>query len=173
LRLTAVLTLLLFTACASAPPPAGPLAPEWDAIPAGVADALCLRLKMDAIATGPVTIVQTTQPLATPLTLGALGNITKKRGKLNNAPVVNRAVPIQLASGGSCTWTAIDLSAIPRHQDEMLVELSAPVPNPFAAGEAGIFARVSLAGEHSSWYWLPLVQVSGGWSPGMALPLSL
>ncbi len=173
MRLTAVLTLLLFTACASNPQPAGPLAPEWETIPAGVADALCLRLKMDAIATGPVTIVRTTQPLATPLTLGALGNITKKRGRLSDAPIMNRAVPIQLASGGACTWTAIDVSAIPRHQDEMILELSAPVPNPFSAGEAGVFARVSLAREHSTWYWLPLLPVAGGWSPGMALPLSL
>lgn len=173
MRLTAVLTLLLLTACASTPPPTGPLSPDWDTIPAGIADALCLRLKMDAIATGRVTIVQTTQPLATPLTLGALGNITKKRGKRSDAPIVNRVVPIQLAGGGNCTWTAIDVSAIPRHQDEMIVELSAPVPNPFSAGEAGIFARVSLAGEHSTWYWLPLLPVPGGWSPGMALPLSL
>ncbi len=173
MKLTAVLALLLLTACASAPQPAGPLAPEWEAVPAGIADALCLRLKMDAIATGAVTIVQTTQPLATPLTLGALGNITKKRGKPSNAPIVNRVIPIVLTSAGSCTWTAIDVSAIPRHADEMVVELSAPVPNPYATGDAGIFARVSLAGEHSTWYWLPLVQRGGGWSAGLALPLSL
>lgn len=173
MKLTAVLTLLLFTACASAPEPTGPFAPEWDVIPAGVAEALCLRLKMDAIATGAVTVVRTTQPLATPLSVGALGNLARKRGKPVNAPIVNRAIPITLTAGGACTWTAIDVSAMKQHQDEMLLELSAPVPNPYAAGEAGLFARVSLAGEHASWYWLPLLPRGNGWSAGLPLPLTL
>jgi hypothetical protein len=175
LKLTAVLafTVLLLTSCKSAPPPAGPFAPEWEAIPSGIAETLCLRLKMDAIATGAVTIVQTTQPLATPVALSALANITKRRGKVTDAPIVNRVVPIALTGGGACAWTAIDVSAIPRHQDEMIVELSAPVPNPYAAGEAGMFARVTLAGEHATWYWLPLTQHAGGWTAGIALPLSL
>lgn len=173
MKLIAVLSLLLFTACASTPEYTGPLAPEWEMIPPGVADALCLRLKMDAIATGALTVVNTTRPLVTPVTIGALANITRKRGKPSDAPIANRAIPIALTGSGGCTWTAIDASAIEKHQDEMLLELSAPVANPFAAGEAGLFARVSLGGEHPSWYWLPLLPGGGGWSAGLALPLSL
>jgi hypothetical protein len=177
-RLLAV-ALLMALSCTSAPVP-DVLAPDWSVIPPGLTEALCMRLRMDAIATGNVTIVKTTQPLATPHTVAALANIAKRRRKTRamadagNAAIVNRVIPVSLPTG-TCSWTPIEVRDMARHADEMIVELSAPLPNPYEKGEAGVFARVSLAGENASWYWLPLVpQVTPEgttWATGM--PISL
>ena len=170
-----VLTALLFTtACRTAKPPEGPLAPEWDAIPPGIAEALCVRMKIDAVATGTLAFVTTTQPLATPLSLGALGNLGMHNPRKDvgaHVAEVNRAIPVTLAQG-TCNWRPVALRDIRKHSDEMLLELSAPLPNPFVAHEAGLFARVSLGGENANWYWLPLLPSGSGWTAGMALPLS-
>ncbi|HEY0160457.1 MAG TPA: hypothetical protein VGF28_24430 [Thermoanaerobaculia bacterium] len=174
MKLSAVLMTLLLAACASAPPPEGPLAPEWDVIPPGIAEALCVRMKIDAIATGRLAVVNVTQPLATPLSLGALGNLGRGRPRKDGAAAqaqVNRAIPVGLAQG-SCTWIPVEVRDVQRHADEMLLEMSAPLPNPYVANEAGMFVRVSLGGEHANWYWLPLLPSGGGWTAGMALPLS-
>jgi hypothetical protein len=176
---TPLITLIALTlfvlSCASAPKqPVVPAVPEWDLIPAGIGEAVCARLKMDAIATmGPVTIVGSTQPLASPRTVAALAGVTKKKGKpvLTQAAYTNRAIPIVLATG-ACRWHLIDAAQIPQFADEMIVELSAPIPNPFAVGEAGMFARVSLGGENPSWYWIPLLPSGNGWSAGLVVPLS-
>ncbi len=142
-----------------------PLAPDWDMVPAGISDALCGRLRMDAVATGNVTIVRVTQPLATRESLAAVAVVTNNRKRAREAPIVNRAIPIMFGHG-SCAWTPIDVRDIPKHRDEMVVELSAPLPNPFKPGEAGIFARATLAGEHASWFWIPLRRATGGWQTG-------
>lgn len=169
--LPAFLTVLAIS-CASAPPP-GPEAPEWAAVPPAIAEGLCARLKMDALASGPVTIVKVTQPLANTRSMAALAAVSDPRGRKKGASAapVNRAIPVSVVNG-SCSWTAIDVRDMPRHRDEMLVELSAPLPNPHTAGEAGLFARVSLGGEHPAWYWIPLAWRGNGWSAGLALPLS-
>jgi hypothetical protein len=162
---------LLLVGCASQP--TAPAAPAWDAIPAGVAEALCTRLQMDAIATGNVTIIRVTQPLATPETIAAVAGVSNARNLDVYALIVNRALPILLARG-TCNWTPIDVRDVERHGDEMVVALSAPLPNPFAPGQAGLFARVSLAREHESWYWIPLIPAAnGGWSPGFIHVLHL
>ncbi len=148
--------------------------PEWDLIPASIGEALCTRLKMDAIATsGAVTIVASTQPLASPRAVAALAGVSKKKGKPNipASAFANRTIPIVLTTG-ACRWHLIDAAEMPRYADEMIVELSAPVPNPFTVNEAGMFARVSLAGENASWYWIRLVPAADGWSPGLVVPLS-
>jgi hypothetical protein len=48
----------------------------------------------------------------------------------------------------------------------MVVELSAPAANPFRRPEAGMFVRISLAGEHGQWYWISLLPTAGGWVVG-------
>lgn len=183
-RLLAValaVALYMAVSCTSAPVP-DVLAPDWSVIPPGLTETLCMRLRMDAIATGNVTIVKTTQPLATPHTVAALANIAKRRRKTRamadsgNAAIVNRVIPVSLPTGtGSCSWTPIEVRDMARHSDEMIVEVSSPLPNPYEAGEAGVFARVSLAGENASWYWVPLIpQVTPAgttWATG--LPVSL
>lgn len=170
MRFIAVAALLSsLTSCASTPPT--PVAPEWDALPAGVAEALCARLRADALATGELTIVRITQPLADTRSLAAVEAVSNPQGRKAPAPIVNRAIPV-LTSGSSCSWKPIDVDELPRHQDEMVVTLSAPIPNPHSAGEAGIFARVSLGGAHDSWYWIPLMPRKSGWTAGMIQVLS-
>jgi hypothetical protein len=168
--------LFLVVSCTSAPAPTM-LAPDWAVIPPTLTEALCMRLRMDAIATGNVTIVKTTQPLATPHTVAALANIAKRRRKTramsgDNAAIVNRVIPVSLPAG-TCSWTPIEVRDMPNHSDEMIVELSSPLPNPYEAGEAGVFARVSLGGVNESWYWVPLIAQGTTWAAGMPVSLVL
>jgi hypothetical protein len=161
---------LLFTACwlltACASVPAAPIvAPQWDAIPARVVDALCRRLQMDAIATGRTAIVKVTQPLANTQSMSALAGSTTPRGakRRANAAVVNRAIPIELGRG-PCTWEPIDVRDADKLTDAMLVELSAPLLHPFNTHEAGVLARVSLADQHQSLYWISMVPRGDQWA---------
>ncbi|MFP5247963.1 MAG: hypothetical protein ACLGH0_14815 [Thermoanaerobaculia bacterium] len=161
MRLTAaLLAVLLLSACASAPPIT---TPEWDSVPPHVVEALCRRLRMDAVATGELTIVRVTQPLATPDLLTALGLVSPRGSESNEpAPVVQRAIPIA-TTPASCKWNPVDVRDIDRHHDAMLVELSSPIVNPYVPSEAGLFARVSLGGEADAWYWIPVVPTERGW----------
>jgi hypothetical protein len=161
---------LAFASCvlfliACGPPPAPVVAPQWDAIPARVVDALCRRLQVDALATGKTTIVKITQPLANPQSMSALAGSTAPRGaKVRaNAAVVNRAIPIEIGRGG-CSWEPIDVRDIDRHSDAMLVELSAPLLHPFNRNEAGVLARVSLGNEHESLYWISMIPRGDQWA---------
>jgi len=141
----AVLAVLLLTSCASRPKLVPPV---WDAVPAHIAEALCTRLKMDAVASGSLLIVNVTQPLA---------------------PAVNRAIPINL--GTSCDWTGIDARDIRKHRDEMVVELSNPVAD-HQRGEVGLFARVSLGGENPEMYWISLIPRGDQWAVRFVFALS-
>ena len=154
--------VLLFTSCASAPPV---VAPNWDVLPARVVEALCMRLRADAIATGRTNIVKVTQPLVTAQNLAALAGSTTPRGAKRRAAaaVTNRAIPIELGRG-SCAWAPIDVRDVDRHSDAMLVELSAPLLHPYNPKEAGVLARVSLGNEHQSLYWISMVPRGDQWA---------
>lgn len=170
MRITALLVLLL-AACASKPPAPAVTAPQWDTVPAGVAEGLCRRLQSDALATGQVLIVKVTQPLLSQDLVGALASSVTHRGRVQQMPpLINRAIPIA-TSPATCNWKPIDVRDIDRNGDMMIVELSAPVLNPYRAGEAGVFARASLAGQHAAWYWIPLAQRGDRWTPGIAMVL--
>jgi hypothetical protein len=158
----AVLTLLILTACASQGP-APTQAPQWDVLPARIADALCSRLKMDALATGKTAIVKVTQPLVNAQNLAALAGSTTPRGAKRRAAAVlsNRAIPIEL--GRTCSWEPIDVRDVEKHSDAMLVELSAPILHPYNSHEAGVIARVSLGNEHQSLYWISMVPRGDQW----------
>jgi hypothetical protein len=166
LKLTVV--ALFLAACASQPhaaQPPMPLAP--DAIPEAVVQALCQRLQAEGIASGaPVAIVRTTQPIVSTPALVALSSIVKRRpadpARANAAiEQSQRKLPVPLT--GDCEWVPRDRMDPVRDFDRMIVELSAPVPNPFSANEAGVFARVSLGGQHPSWYWVALLPRGGVW----------
>lgn len=162
---------LLAMSCASAPPPVVS-APEWALIPAGVTDLLCARLQMDALATGDVTAIRVTQPLVTAESVAVLRSSVsspKAVHRPGTVAIVNRALPIQF--GQRCAWKPIDVFA-PRPSDEMIVELSAPIPNPVIPSEAGLFARVTLAGEHPAWYWIALVPKGDQWGARWVYVLS-
>lgn len=170
-RLRSPLSLLVFAAACSSAPPPPPAVPEWDVIPAGVSEALCARLKMDAIATGSLPIVRVTQPLVTPENIAALAGVSRRaRPDLSAGMPPNRALPVTIGRG--CAWVPIDVRDMPKHPDEMIVELSAPIANPYTRGEAGLFVRVSLGDQHPSWYWIRLVRVGEGWSAGFVSVLS-
>jgi len=159
----ATLTLFLFAACATSAPPVS--TPEWTAVPAPVVEGLCRRLQMDAFATGSLAIVKVTQPLANADSLAALAQMISAKGTTKGplAPVVNRVIPIE-TTPGSCTWDPIDVREAKRRTDAMIVEMSSPLVNPFNQQEAGVFARVSLAGASDSWYWISLAPVAQGWA---------
>ena len=169
----AVAALLLFTACATQPPPPPLAAPNWDVIPAGVLDALCARLQMDAIATGapgsPLAIVSTTRPLATPQSLNALAMTVRGGLDTSRLPLsteeLNRAMPVEVANG-TCAWRAVPVARMDSHRDEMLVELSAPSIHPFAPKSGGILTRVAVGGEGAAWYWITLIPRGEYWSIG-------
>lgn len=163
LPLTAALVLL--TACSTTnSAPAGPRSPAWDSVPPYIVEALCRRLQMDAIATGTTTLVGTTQPLITAESLAAVAGATTKRDRKGpiDQPIVNRAIPIEVGTTGTCSWHVIDVRE-KQLSDDMVVELSAPLPNPYTKREAGLFARVKLGEDHQSWYWISLVPVGGHW----------
>ena len=163
------LVSLLLVACASQQPPP-PLAPDWNVIPQGILETFCLRLKAEGVAEGaPVAIVSTTQPIASPATIAALAGPAPKKADMQVAAEALRAsqrvIPLTL-SESRCSWIAIDSAKAYRRPDQMIVELSAPAANPFRKGQAGIFVRVSLAGEHGQWYWISLLPRASGWVVG-------
>jgi hypothetical protein len=147
--------------------------PEWDRVPAGVAESLCRRLQMDAIATtGSVAIVGDTQPLATAESVAALASVSRRRGDAAKLAITNRTIPVSLTRS-PCDWNVVKVERVRTSHDEMIVELSAPIANPYTRNEAGVFARVSLSGEHASWYWVPLVPTGNTWAAGFALVLPM
>jgi hypothetical protein len=148
-----------WTTCASAPPVT---APDWTEMPPSITESLCRRLRMDALATGAVTVVGITQPLATPESVQSLARIGRRRKPLDVSAPVHRAIPVR-TEGGSCRWKTLG-ALDPRPADEMIVELSAPIVNPWVNGEAGVFARASLGGEATSWYWIALVPAGRTWA---------
>jgi hypothetical protein len=158
-----IASFLFVTACATTPPVLSE-APAWEMIPAGVTDLLCSRLQMDALATDTVAVVRVTQPLVTNESVGALkasvASPTSRKAPKGMAQPVNRAIPIQF--GQRCAWKPLGAFDA-RPADEMLVELSAPIVNPVIPSEAGLFARVTLAGEHPAWYWIALVPHGDDW----------
>ena len=169
--------LLLFVSCASSSPQTQLTTPAWDAIPPGVLDTLCSRLRMDAIATGaPLAIVGTTRALANQQSLSALA-FTARGAKPRNNRVggsvadANRAIDV-VTEGSACAWRKISVADAARLHDEMVVELSAPALHPFSPREAGLFARVSLGGQGDSWYWISLLPAGDRWAVGSVTVLS-
>jgi len=176
LLLCALPSALCALGCASAP--SGPLpSPEWELIPQGVIDTFCMRLKAEGVAEGvPVTIVSTTQPIASMQTIGALAGPMPRKANVQQATEALRAsqrsLPLTLGPG-PCHWIAVDAARAYRQSDQMLVEMSAPLANPFERGQAGMFVRMSLAGEHGQFYWITLLPRAGGWVVGYIEALSI
>ena len=166
-----LLPLLFFVAaCATTTQIEPPDVPDWESVPAGVTAAFCQRLQMDGIGANgaEVSLVKVTQPIASP---AALANLGKPKRRV---AIVHRALPIATMTGGptSCAWKQIDAIDPSRQHDSMVVELSAPVPNP-ARPSAGIVARVTLGGTHPNWYWIELLPRPQGWTIGRIFPISL
>jgi len=165
-----LLFVLLLTACAASSNNPPLVAPQWDAVPPPVLDALCARLQMDAIATsGALAVIDTTQPLATAQSFSALSVMAvgpvKSDRLVTSAAEANRTIPL-MTTGTACEWRPIRAADRAQHRDEVIVELSAPAINPFSRKQAGLFARASLEGATPSWYWIALVPQGDRWAIG-------
>jgi hypothetical protein len=164
---------LLLLACASAPKaPPPPHLPQWDALPAAVLDAFCSNFREEGISIATtLNVVKTTQPsLITPLTMQALSDSVFYHGPLDSshaaANAIATAAEIPIVIPQTCAWRGIAPNTASRYTDTMTLELSPPIVNPFARNTAGLFARLALAGEAPTWYWLPLIPRGETWTAG-------
>ncbi|HKS23732.1 MAG TPA: hypothetical protein VJZ76_13105 [Thermoanaerobaculia bacterium] len=168
-----LLFILLFVACASGPPPP---TPQFAAVPASVLDVLCARLHEEGIARETtVDVVRTSRPLVTRQSLQALAEAAFYSGRPDpravEAAYATNATPLPLAANEGCTWNLIDANAR-RSRDTMTLEVSAPFVMPISKGGVGVLARMALAGESATWYWIPLANRNGTWMAMRSMPLA-
>jgi hypothetical protein len=148
-------------------------------VPPAVLDALCGKLKQEGVSSTdvPVTIVTTTQPLISAASLRSLAQAYGKDAEVSAlAQLINSALqplPIDITAAHSCAWSAIAKLDPELHHDYMVVELSSPFLNPFTHRESGLFARYSLGGHDSQWYWVPLAERNGVWAIGSVLTIDM
>src|SRR5581483_1506048 len=155
----AAATLLLFLAgCASAPPPP----PPPTTVPPGANESMCGLLKAAGM-NADVRAIRTTQPIITAASMQALADrsFSSKRA---SAPEIasDEPLPVDIPAG-SCIARAVDSFNAVRDADVMMLQLSAPFHNPFAGNQPGVLARLSLANEAATWYWIPLGQRNSRW----------
>jgi len=160
--------VLVLSACASAPPPAK--VPQWSSIPRTVLDAFCAEARAEGLAhETPINVVMTTQPVSAAAitalaerSMKALHNAADVAEQMNaNLP----SMPVDVASD-VCPWNAVTRLDRRRDADVMVVQVSAPFANPFQRGETGMLLRLSLGGESSMWFWLPITERNGRWGAG-------
>jgi hypothetical protein len=173
LHLSSFILCFLFAACASAPTaPPPPHLPQWNAMPAAVLDSFCANFRDEGISMSTtINVVKTTQmSLITPLTMQSLSDSVFYHGPLDSsraaAAATATATEIPITIPQTCAWRGIAPNTATRYIDTMTLELSPPIINPFARNTAGMFARIALAGEAPTWYWLPLVPRGETWTAG-------
>jgi hypothetical protein len=174
IAIAALLTLTL--ACASSDKTPAPPTPAWEAVPAMIVDTLCAQLRAERLTSGEVAIFKTTQPLIRAASLRGLADRGGQRANpgllAGQFAAYNVPMRIIVPSSG-CAWRAIEASDAGRYRDVMAVEISSPLPNPFAKKQSGLFARVSLAGAHATWYWVPLRWNGADWELGPVMSLAV
>jgi hypothetical protein len=162
--------VLLALSCASKPAPVPP--EPWTSVPARALETLCASaVHGDGIGRETaVGVMAESQPLVTEDSLRALASayFAQKVVQRLEAPPV---VPVTIPTTG-CAWKAVG-PGNPLARDQYLLELSAPVANPFARNQSGVFARLSLGGQAAFWYWVPLMRRNGRVMSGPALPLNI
>lgn len=168
-----LLFILLLTACSSGPPPP---TPQFAAVPASVLDVMCARLHDEGIARETtVDLVRTSRPLVTRQSLQALAEASFYSGRPDaqavEAAYATNATPLPLATTETCAWNLIDANAR-RSRDTMTLEISAPFIAPIKRVGAGVLARLALAGESATWYWIPLTNRNGTWIAMRSMPLA-
>jgi hypothetical protein len=167
---------LLAISCAHAP--AVPFtAPAWTEVPASVSEAMCGRLRNEAISPeGTIVLVRTTQPLVSASSMRSLGHAytVETNGAAPAAVISPSLQPIPVNTiAGSCAWQLVDRLDPKTTVDTMVLQLSTPFINPFTRHEAGMLARFSIGGQASQWYWIPLGERKGQWAIGYILPLDM
>jgi len=167
-----VLWVSVVIGCASSSTPPPPRLPQWSTMPASILDSFCSSLRDEGISSATtVNVVKTAQPsLITPLTMQALSESSFYHGPLDSsraaAAATSTAAEIPLVIPTTCAWRGIAPNTATRYTDTMTLELSPPIVNPFARNAAGLFARIALAGESPTWYWLPLIPRGETWTTG-------
>jgi hypothetical protein len=161
-------SILFLLMMAAAPPP-----PQFTAVPSSVLDSMCLRLHDEGIAT-TVDIVRTSRPLVTRQSIQALAEMAFKQrvdGAMVEAALATNAAPLPVGRNAACPWHPVSAGS-PPSPDTMTLELSAPFVVPFRRGGTGVLARLSLAGESATWYWIPLTNQNGTWLAGRTIALA-
>ena len=167
---------LMLASCASAPAPPPP--PKLTEIPRAVLDVFCGRLHDEGVSSETtVDVLTTTQPLITPAAINGLAEAafwTKPFDSVMLSDTASReAAPLPVVvPRGACAWRGVDENAR-RAADVMTIELSSPFRNPFARDAYGLLARVSLARESATWYWVPLGAVDGRWAVGTPMLMGM
>jgi hypothetical protein len=171
------LQILLLAACASSSnkPPVETV-PRWTAVPSSIVQAMCTKLHTEGMR-NTVNVETTTEPLITRETLIGLAEAAEQQTRQDPeklAAIINGGksmIPVTVDGDGSCSFHPVTRAKDGR-TDEMLLQFSPPLVNPFERGSAGVFARLSLAGEAPQWYWVPIRQKNGTWYPGMPMSLA-
>lgn len=167
---------LLFATFAAAKTPPPPKLPEWKAVPASVLDSFCANFREEGISSSStINVVKTAQKyLITPLSMQALSDFGFYHGSMDSAKATSAALAssdeIPVTMPNDCAWRPIEPKSSARYPDTMTLEISPPITNPFSRNSTGLFARLTLGGEASTWYWLPLIPRGEIWIAGkMAL----
>lgn len=141
-------------------------------MPASILDSFCSNLRDEGISSATtVNVVKTAQPsLITPLTMQSLAESSFYHGTLDSsrtaAAATANATEIPITIPTTCAWRGIAPNTASRYPDTMTLELSPPIVNPYSRNAAGLFARIALAGEAPTWYWLPLIARGDTWTAG-------
>jgi hypothetical protein len=141
-------------------------------MPAAILDSFCSNLRDEGISSATtINVVKTAQSsLITPLTMQALSDVFFYHGPLDSsraaAAAISTAAEIPITIPPTCAWRGIAPNTAARYTDTLTLDLSPPIANPFSRNAAGLFARVALAGESPTWYWLPLVPHGETWTAG-------
>jgi hypothetical protein len=167
-----LLLTLIFIGCASTATAPPARVPQWNVMPAAILDSFCSSLRDEGISSSTtVNVVKTAQPsLITPLSMQSLSDSFFYHGPMDAsraaATATATAAEIPITIPTSCAWRGIAPNTGARYADTMTLELSPPIVNPFSRNSAGLFARIALAGEAPTWYWLPLVARGETWTAG-------
>lgn len=179
-RISHTLALLACTIAASCASSSAPptRAPELTSVPSLVVEAFCTKLHSEGVASGgSIAVISTSQPIITGASLRSLAHAYYRDGELGGiAEVINAAlkpVKVDLAGSRSCDWTAVDKLDPEKLAQTPVVEFSAPFPNPFAKGESGVLARMSIGDRDAQWYWIPIAERRGVIGVGMVLPMDM
>jgi len=167
-----VLCVSAVIGCASSPTPPPARAPQWNVMPASILDSFCSSFRDEGISSATtINVVKTAQPsLITPLSMQSLSDSFFYHGAVDSshaaATATATAAEIPITIPSTCAWRGIAPNTGSRYTDTMTLELSPPIVNPFSRNAAGLFARIALAGEAPTWYWLPLVPRGETWTAG-------
>lgn len=132
-------------------------------LPASAVEAMCSKLHAEGMSS-EVRVVSETQAIVSPNTLQGLARSSfetrKPRADAIQAIVATPLMPVEPPAKPCMQLvTAAEAAKI---SDMMVIQFSSPFMNPWGR-EVGALARMSLGGESSTWYWVPLLNQNGHW----------